>query len=73
MRKQYVVATIFSQFVLMDVTLIVMILKDDKLLKFCYLAEDSKDLKPGVEVIRVLTKDYEVSESNCMFLHFMLH
>ena len=44
---------------LLDVTLIVKLLKNDKLLKFCYLAEDSEDLKLDVEVIKVLTEESE--------------
>ena len=60
LRRRYVAVVTFSHFMLLDVTLITKLLKNGKLLKLCYLAEDSKDLKPDVEVIKVLTKDYEV-------------
>ena len=62
MRRRYVVAEVSSQFVLMDVILITKLLKNGKLLKLYYLAEDSKDLKLDVEVIKVLTVDSEDSE-----------
>ena len=53
----------FSRFVLLDVTLIIKLLKNGNLIKFCYLAEDSEDLKPDIEVIKVLTIDSEDSEN----------
>lgn len=53
-ERCYVVSAIFSSLLFLDVTLII------KLLKFCYLAEDSEDLKPGVDSVKVLTEDYEV-------------
>ena len=43
-------------------TLTIKLLKNDKLLKFCYLVEDYEDLKPDVEVIKVLTEESEDSE-----------
>ena len=55
----------FSLLLLLDVTLIIKLLKNGKLLKFCYLDEDYEDLKPDIEVIKVLTeesKDYEDTE-----------
>ncbi|CAL5202350.1 unnamed protein product [Lathyrus oleraceus] len=45
MRRHYVAAVIFSQFLLLDMTLITKLLKNDKLLKLCYVTEDSEDLK----------------------------
>ena len=41
--------------------------------EFCYLIEDPKDIKPDVEVIKIMTEDSKDTESSCMFLHFMLH
>lgn len=50
----------FSPLLLLDVTLIIKLLKNDKLLKFCYLTEDSEDPKPDADVVKVLTEDSEV-------------
>ena len=47
---------------LLDMTLIIKLLKNGKLMKFCYFYEDSEYLKPYVKVIKVLTVDYEDSE-----------
>ena len=52
----------FFPLLLLDATLIVNLLKNGKLLKFCYLAEDSEDLKPDVEVIKVMTEESEESK-----------
>ena len=35
--------------------------------------EKDNRLQTAIDVVKVLTKDSEVSESNFMFLHFMLH
>ena len=59
MKIRYVAAATFSPLLLLDVTLIVKLLKNGKFLKFCYLAEDSEDLKPDIEVIKVLIEEYE--------------
>jgi hypothetical protein len=48
MTKHYVVVAIFSELLLLDVTLITKLLKNGKLLKLCYVVKDSKyseDLK----------------------------
>ena len=52
----------FSLLLLLDVTLIIKLLKNDKLLKFCYLAKDSEDLKPDTDVVKVLSEDSKDSE-----------
>jgi hypothetical protein len=40
----------------LDVTLIIKLLKNDKLMKFCYLDEDSEDVKP--DAVKVLAEDF---------------
>lgn len=45
---------------LLDVTLIIKLLKNGKLLKFCHLVEDSEDLKTYADVVKVQAEDYEV-------------
>ena len=45
LRRHYVAAVMFSQFMLLDVTLFTKLLKNDKLLKLCYVVEDFEDLK----------------------------
>ena len=45
LRKCYVAAATFSQFVLLDVTLITKLLKYGKILMLCYVAKDYEDLK----------------------------
>ena len=62
LRRRYVAVATFSQFVLLDVTLIIQLLKNGKLLKLCYFAEDFEDIKSDVEVIKILTEEYEDSE-----------
>lgn len=44
---------------ILDVTLIIKLLKNGKLMNFCYLAKDFEDRKPAVKVIKVLTKEFE--------------
>ena len=51
---------------LMDVTLIIKLLKNGKLLKFCYLDEDSEDLKPYADVVKVLTEDSKDFDFSCV-------
>ena len=44
-RRLCIVVAMFSQFFILDVTLINKLLKNDKLLKLCYVVEDYENLK----------------------------
>ena len=63
MERRYVAAAMISLLLLLDVTMIIKLLNNDKLMKFCYLTKDFEYLKPETDVVKVLTedsKDFEV-------------
>ena len=62
LQRRYISVAMFSPFLLLlDVTLIIKLLKSDKLLKFCYLVDDSEDLNPDADVVKGLTEDSDFS------------
>ena len=59
MERHYVVAAIVSLLLLLDVTVVIKFLNNGKHMKFCYLNEDSEDLKPYADMVKVLAEGYE--------------